>query len=208
MLAHLPLPRPKESHQLTTFDLKTRSKTRRVNRGERVTIGEVEGCGYIAKLWMTFPGWFWQHWNPAQPISQTILKTLILRISFDGVEQVAAPISDLCGAGLGEIANFTAKTFGMSSGGFYLAFPMPFHRSFRIEVENLDETIDTDVFMNVLYQTVDALPDDTPTFHAQFRTGSNPGSEPLLVAEASGAGRFSGCTLTCQGLEPTYLSYL
>ena len=56
-------------------------------RGKRVTIGEVKGQGYIAQFWLTFPGWFWQHWNPKAPVNQSILKTLILRIYWDGAEQ-------------------------------------------------------------------------------------------------------------------------
>src|ERR1035441_4425462 len=66
--------------QLTTFNLARKSKTIRVPRGKRVTIGEVKGRGYIAQFWLTFPGWFWQHWNPKAPINQSILKTLILRL--------------------------------------------------------------------------------------------------------------------------------
>ncbi len=206
----LSLPTPVSSHQLTTFNLETRSKTLRVNRGERVTIGEVGGCGYVAKLWMTFPGWFWQHWAPEQPISQTILKTLILRIYFDGADEpsVAAPVGDFFGIGLCEVASFTSEFIGMSSGGFYCSFPMPFRSSFRIEMENLDAVVDTDVFVNVLYQLVSELPDETPYFHAQFHTGSNPGAGVLPIAEATGKGKYVGCTLSGQGEEMNYLSYL
>ncbi|MGV3615335.1 MAG: glycoside hydrolase family 172 protein [Fimbriimonas sp.] len=206
----LSLPRPVSSHQFTTFNPETRGKTIAVPVGERVTVGEVEGTGYIAKLWMTFPGWFWQHWAPDWPVDQSILKTLILRIYFDGAEepQVAAPVGDFFGIGLCEVASFTSEFIGMSSGGFYCSFPMPFRRSFRIEVENLDARIRTEVFFNVLYQRVDALPDDTPYFHAQFNTGANPGPEVLPIAEAEGRGKFVGCTLSCQGETANYLSFL
>lgn len=204
----LSLPTPVSTHQLTTFNLETRNKTVSVPRGQRVTVGSVEGSGYIAKFWMTFPGWFWQHWAPEQPISQTILKTLILRIYFDGAEepQVAAPVGDFFGVGLCEVAPFTSQYLGMSSGGFYCSFPMPYRSSFRIELENLDETVDTVAFVNVLYQAVASI--EAPYFHAQFRTGENPGASPLMVAEASGAGRYVGCTLSCQGRDLNYLSFL
>ncbi len=206
----LNLPTPKSTHQLTTFNLATRQKTVYVPRGSRVTVGEVLGCGYVAQLWMTFPGWFWQHWAPDRPISQTILKTLILRIYFDGAEepQVAAPVGDFFGIGLCEVASFTSQYLGMSSGGFYCSFPMPYRTGFRIEVENLDETIDTDVFLNALYQAVDELPAGAPTFHAQFRTGQNAGPEPVPIAEIEGKGFFAGCTLSGQGDAPNYLSFL
>ncbi|RYG38423.1 DUF2961 domain-containing protein [bacterium] len=210
LLRMLSLPTPISTGQLTTFNLETRGKTVPIRRGTRVTVGEIDGPGYLAKFWITFPGWFWQHWAPDQPVNQTILKTLILRIYVDGAEepQVAAPVGDFFGIGLCEVVSFTAEHIGMSSGGFYCAFPMPFHRSLRFEFENLDETIDTDVFFNGLYQRVESLPEDTPIFHAQFRTGRNPGPEPILIAEAEGKGKFVGCTLSGQGETPNYLSYL
>jgi len=206
----LSLPTPVSTHQLTTFRPETRQKTFAVRRGERVTVGGAEGPGYIAQFWMTFPGWFWQHWATHQPISQTILKTLILRITFDDAEapQIVAPVGDFFGIGLCEVASFTSRYLGMSSGGFYCSFPMPFRKSFRVEIENLDATIDTEVFVNILYQRVETLPESTPIFHAQFHTGENPGSEPLPIAEVAGKGKYVGCTLSCQGKDLNYLSFL
>jgi hypothetical protein len=202
--------RDETTHQLTTFDLDKRSKTIRVGRGETVTVGEVRGQGRIANLWMTFPGWFWQHWNTGAAISQTILKTLIVRIYWDGASKpaVEAPAGDLFGVGLCEAASFATRYFGMSSGGFFCKFPMPFRKGFRIEVENRDETIDTDLFMNVLYQLDDRLPSNTGYFHAQFNTGHNEGPDPVPIAEARGRGHFAGCILSMQGLHRNYLSFL
>lgn len=199
-----------ESHQLTTFNLERRSKTKYIPRGERVAIGEVSGRGFIANLWMTFPGWFWQHWNTSAPISQTILKTLILRIYWDGAAKPAieSPVGDFFGIGLCEVASFASRYFGMSSGGFFCKFPMPFRKGFRIEVENTDEHVDTDVFMNVLYQLDDTLPDDCGYLHAQFHTGKKKGPEPVRIAECNGRGLFAGCALSMQGEERNYLSFL
>lgn len=205
----LDLPKPISTHQFTTFNRETRGKTIAIRRGQKVTVAEAKGQGYLAKLWITFPGWFWQHWNTTYPINQSILKTLIIRIYFDDAEkpQVAAPVGDFFGIGLCEVASFTSEYIGMSSGGFYTSFPMPFRESIRVEFENLDEHVDTEVFVNGLYQLAD-LPDDAPYFHAQFRTGGNPGPDPLPVAEAIGKGKFVGCTLSCQGEDMNYLSFL
>src|ERR1039458_9817693 len=71
--------RKETTRQLTTFNLSRKSKTIPIPRGKRVTIGEVKGQGYIAQFWLTFPGWFWQHWNPTAPVNQSILNTRILR---------------------------------------------------------------------------------------------------------------------------------
>lgn len=199
----------KTTRQFTTFDLKRKSKTIPVPRGKRVTIGEVKGEGYIAQFWLTFPGWFWQHWNPQAPINQSILKTLILRVYWDGAAQpaIAAPVGDFFGAGLCEMVSFASRYFGTSSGGFFCKWPMPFRQGFRVEIENLDAEIDTDVFCNILYQLT-PLPDDVGFFHAFFTTGKNQGSDPVQIVEARGRGHYAGCLLYMQGEERNYLSYL
>ena len=198
------------TRQLTTFNLARKSKTIRVPRGKRVTIGEVKGQGYIAQFWLTFPGWFWQHWNPKAPINQSILKTLILRLYWDGAEQpaVAAPVGDFFGAGLCEVASFASRYFGTSSGGFFCKWPMPFRKGFRVELENVDSELDTEVFNNIVYQLTDSPPESAGYFHAQFNTGRDAGPVPVQIAEAHGRGHYAGCLLYMQGEERDYLSFL
>ncbi len=196
--------------QLTTFNLEKNTKTVIIPKGKKVTIGEVKGHGCIKQLWLTFPGWFWQHWNTDSPISQTILKTLIIKIYWDGCEKPAVncSVGDFFGNGLCENANFTSKYFGMSSGGFFCKFPMPFKKGFRIEMENLDEFIEPDIFMNVLYQVPEKIENDEGYFHAQFRTAKNSGTDPIKILEAKGKGHFVGCVLSAQAKERNYLSFL
>jgi hypothetical protein len=198
------------THQLTTFNLKRKSKTLPVSRRKRVTIGEVKGQGYIAQFWLTFPGWFWQHWNTKAAINQSILKTLLMRIYWDGAEQpaVEVPVGDFFGAGLCEVASFASRYFGTSSGGFFCKWPMPFRKGFRLELENVDPEIDTEVFCNVLYQLTDSLPEQAAYFHAQFNTGRNDGPAPVQIAEVRGRGHYAGCLLYMQGQERNYLSFL
>lgn len=201
--------REEETHQACTWDRGVRKKLP-VDRGGTVTLAEVDGCGYVAQLWLTFPGWFWRNWEPQAPVSATILKTLLLRIFWDGSDRpaVEVPVGDFFGCGLCEVANFTSRYIGMSSGGFYSRFPMPFRSGFRIEVENRDEHVDTQVYANILYQLTGGLPGDIAWFHAQFRTGENEGADPMVVAEASGQGHFAGCTLSMQARDRNYLGFL
>lgn len=201
--------RDETTRQLTTFNLKHKSKTVPIPRGKRVTIGEVKGQGYIAQFWLTFPGWFWQHWNPKAAVNQSILKTLILRIYWDGAQEpaVAAPVGDFFGAGLCEVASFASRYFGTSSGGFFCKWPMPFREGFRVELENTDPELNTDVFLNILYQ-VTPLPEQLGYFHAQFNTGHNSGPAPVPIAEVHGRGHYAGCLLYMQGEEKNYLSFL
>lgn len=202
--------RDERTCQVTTFDQPSRNKVIQVPRGTRATICQASGQGYVAQLWLTFPGWFWQHWETSAPVSQNILKTLILRMYWDDQAEpaVQVPIGDFFGNGLCEISNFTARSIGMPSGGFSCSFPMPFKTGFRIELENLDEHIDTYVFMNVLYQLTPQPPKDVGYFHAHFRTGRHAGPDPVEMAQVEGRGHLAGCTLSMQGQQPRYLSFL
>lgn len=195
--------------QLTTFRTDRRTKTVRIPRGESVTIGEVEGCGRVVSLWLTFPGWFWMHWDPDAHISPTILKTLIVRIFWDGRSRpaVCVPAGDFFGVGLCETANFSGHYFGMSSGGFYCRFPMPFRKGFRIEMENRDPHIDTEVFLNCVYQLTDQQPEEAGYFHSTFRTGRDM-QDRFEIADVAGRGHYAGCTLSLQGRRMNDLSFL
>ena len=202
--------RDEKTFQVSTFDPEKKKKTFAVPRGQKVTLANVQGQGTIVQLWMTFPGWFWQHWHPTAPVSQTILKTLILRIWWDGCQRpaVETPVGDFFGLGLGEAANFASQYFGMSSGGFFCKFPMPFRTGFRIELENLDQTVDTEVFANILYQQTDRLAPDLGWFHTQFHSARKQGPEPVDILQTTGKGHYAGCTLSAQGEERNYLSFL
>lgn len=199
-----------QTRQLSTFDLEKRSKTVLIPHGGKATIGEVEGCGVISSVWITFPGWFWRHWDPSCPVSPTILKTLIVRFYWDGASApaVEAPAGDFFGVGLCETANFASAYMGISSGGFFCKFLMPFARGFRLEVENVDASLDTEVFVNVLYQLVEPPHAAPAYFHAQFHSGRRAGPEPALIADLRGQGAYVGCSLAMQGEDRNYLSYL
>ncbi|MEI6915259.1 MAG: DUF2961 domain-containing protein, partial [Armatimonadota bacterium] len=98
---------------------------------------------------------------------------------------------------LQEAGNFANQYFGTSSGGFFCKFPMPFRQGFRIEIENIDEHLSTEVFLNALYQIGDNLPDDAAYFHAQFRR-TNPLAEKevyTILDGIKGQGHYVGTYL-------------
>lgn len=198
------------TRQLTTFDPASREKVVWVRRGERRDIGAVQGTGVLVRLWLTFPGWFHPHWMPDAEVSTSILKTLILRIYWDGCDApaVESPVGDFFGNGLCEVRSFAAGRIGMPSGGFACRFPMPFRGGFRIELENLDARIDARVFLNAQYQLLPRLPDDAGWFHAHFACGRLDATDPVVMADVAGAGRMAGCTLAMQGRQPGYLAML
>lgn len=197
------------SRQFTTFDLDTKEKAIEVKPGEKKILVDHNQPGIITRFWMTVSGWFWRHWEPNQSSDQTILKKLIFRIYWDGnpYPSVEAPIGDFFGVGLCEYKHYMSKYLGMSSGGLYSYFPMPFNQV-RIEVENLHEKQNSFVFLNANYEPLPSLPVNTGRFHCAYSAGTKEGQEPLPVFETKGKGHFVGCCLSMQCEQPNYLGYL
>lgn len=204
------LKREGNSRQLTTFDPETKNKAYPIKPGEKRDLVNYTGAGIITRLWITFSGWFWMYWEPDTYVNQTILKNLILRIYWDGNDfpSVEAPMGDFFGIGQCEYKQYLSKFLGMSSGGFYTYFPMPFAKGVRIEVENLDDKVMPYVFLNANYQALEKLPEDAGRFHCLYNAGTNPGAEPLTILRTFGRGHYTGCCISLQGKEMNYLSFL
>ena len=198
-----------KSRQLTTFNLETKKKTLRVPPKETVVVATCKGPGIISRIWFTFTGWFYEHWNPTAEVDPTILKKLILRIYWDNspTPSVEAPLGDFFGIGHCEYKSYLSKYIGMSSGGFYCLFPMPFEQV-KITIENLHDSINPHIFMNVNYNLVDKLPENSGRFHCQFNTGRYEGKIPIKILESQGKGHYAGCSLSLQGQDKNYLSFL
>lgn len=204
------LNRAGKSRQFTTFDLKTKEKAYPIQPGEKKDLVHYEGAGIITRLWMTVSGWFWMYWEPNTYTDPAILKKLILRIYWDGNDypSVEAPVGDFFGIGFCEYKHYLSKFIGMSSGGFYNYFPMPFSKGVRIEVENMHDKVIPYVFLNANYQSLDAVPEEAGRFHCLYNAGTNPGGGPLTVLKTKGRGHFVGCCLSMQGEPKNYLSFL
>lgn len=199
-----------KSQQFTSFDPQTGEKAYPIQPGEKKDILNYKGSGIITRLWMTISGWFWMHWEPQTYTDPTILKKLILRIYWDGNDypSVEAPIGDFFGIGLCEYKPYLSQFLGMSSGGFYSYFPMPFSKGIRIEVENMHDKVTSHVFLNANYQALNQLPENEGRFHCLYNAGTNPGKEPTVTLETEGQGHFVGCCLSMQGKDQNYLSFL
>ena len=196
--------------QFTTFQPDTGDKTVLIAPGKRCTIVDCRETGMVTRLWMTMPGWFWRHWDDQAPVDPTVLRLTILRIYFDGNAEpsVEAPVGDFFGVGHCEYRHFSSQYLGMSSGGFYSYFPMPFQNGFRLEIENMHPTETAEVFFNINWTRMDALPEGAGRFHCGFRHGDQLGGDPLEVADISGKGHFAGCAVSIQGRLLNDLSFL
>ena len=144
------------------------------------TLAEIQGPGAIQHIWMTPTG----H-----------LRFSILRFYWDGESQpsVEVPVGDFFACGWGQYAQVSSLAVCVNPGsGLNSYWEMPFRKSCKITLENLD-----DVGMTIYYQIDYALteiPEDAAYFHAQFRR-SNPlplKTDHVIVDGVKGWGHYVG----------------
>ena len=126
---------------------------------EVFTLAQIQGPGAIQHIWMTPIG----HWRFS-----------ILRVYWDGESQpsVEVPVGDFFACGWGQYAQVSSLAVCVNPrSGLNSYWEMPFRKSCKMTLENLDEEA-----MTIYYQIDYALtevPEDAAYFHAQFRR-SNP----------------------------------
>jgi len=166
-----------------------------IEGGGRAVLADIKGAGCVSRMWVTM----------ASP-DLYILRKCVLRMYWDGEEHpsVEAPIGDFFGVGFSEYRHFTALPLGMSSGGFYCYFPMPFSKSARIEVENQSEKKINAFYFNITYHRFDKLEKDAEAgrFHARWRHEKTMPGSNYTILEATGAGHYVGCNMNMQGRKP------
>jgi len=198
------------SKQFTSFNPNTNQKTVNIPPNESRILVDSHETGIVSRVWFTFPGWFWRHWDEAAPVDPKVLRMTILKIYFDGspFPSIEAPIGDFFGIGHCEYRHYTSKYLGMSSGGFYCYLPMPFDKGFRVEIENRHPEHDVEIFFNINAQILDKLDSNATRLHCAYNSGLNNGTEPLEILNTTGNGHFVGCALSIQGEPMNYLSFL
>lgn len=163
--------------------------------GETKVLAEIAGPAVIQNLWFTCSG--------LPDIYAEYLRNLIIKMYWDGEEEpsVEVPFGNFFGCGFSRREPWQSKYVGVTSGGFYSYFPMPFAKSARIEIENRME-VPTLIFFHFLGQKYDELPADTLYFHSQYRR-ENPTirGKNYTILEAVGDGYFAGTILFIQGYD-------
>ncbi len=127
----------------------------RIEGGETVTLAEIDGPGAIQQIWMTPTG----HWRYS-----------ILRFYWDGETEpsVEVPVGDFFACGWGEYAQVSSQAVCVNPGSaFNCYWVMPFRKSCKITIENLDVEKMT-LYYQINYTLTD-IPKDAAYFHAQFR---------------------------------------
>ncbi len=161
--------------------------------GAARTIAKLDGPGVIVNFWTT-----------VATKDKYFLRNILLRMYWDGERypSVEVPIGDFFGTGF-QYKHYITPYIGMSSGGYYSYFPMPFNTSARIEVVNQSTLEINSFYFHIGYQKLDRpLESSTAYFHAQWnRTARCDRSKNYTVLEAEGAGHVVGMNMSMQSYE-------
>jgi Protein of unknown function (DUF2961) len=126
-----------------------------IKAGTTFTLADIKGSGCIRQIWMT-PTGNWRH--------------SILRFYWDGETNasVECPVGDFFACGLGKYAQINSLAVCVNPGSaFNCYWPMPFHKTARITLENTDDH-DMVLYYQINY-VLAKMPKDAGYFHAQFR---------------------------------------
>jgi hypothetical protein len=162
--------------------------------GDSATIFEAEGPGYLSRIWFTV--------DSRDP---HFLRRILIRMYWDDESDpsVEVPLGDFFGSAFA-YKHHTPLLIGMSSGGYYCYFPMPFNRKARIEIVNqTGEEVYAFYYQIGYYVFQTPMAEGTPYFHATWtrslRTTNQ--NENFTALDASGSGYFVGLHYNAQSYD-------
>jgi len=161
--------------------------------GATARIADISGPGVITQIWVTIASQ-----------DKYFLRRILLRAYWDGEEHpsIEVPIGDFFGTGF-LYKHYVTPYVGMSSGGYYSCFPMPFNRSARIEVVNeTGEEVQSFYYHIDYHQLTGPLDPSVAYFHAMWRREPRtaPGKDYLLL-DARGEGHLVGVNMSMQSYD-------
>lgn len=119
------------------------------------TLGEIKGPGCIQQIWMTPTG----NWRRS-----------IIRFYWDGETEpsIECPVGDFFACGWGKYCQINSLAVCVNPGSaFNCYWPMPFHKSAKITMENMDDK-DMVLYYQVNYELT-SVPRSAGHLHAQYR---------------------------------------
>ncbi|MHA1785499.1 MAG: glycoside hydrolase family 172 protein [Candidatus Helarchaeota archaeon] len=162
-----------------------------------------DGPGIINCIWFTFTPLNFIEFIKFSKISG--LQSIMLKIYFDDEEEprVNTPIGDYFGAGWGKYKKDSARSLyvGMTSGGYYSHFPMPFKKSAQIVIENTSKRTCNAFYGQISYQTIPDFTDEMLYFNARYRQEDMKANEDkpyTILEDSNGPGHYLGVMLSQQ----------
>ncbi|HTY09566.1 MAG TPA: glycoside hydrolase family 172 protein [Bacteroidota bacterium] len=161
--------------------------------GAAAELANIKGPGVITMFWTTISS-----------SDKYFLRHIVLRMYWDGEKDpsVEVPIGDFFGTGF-QYKQYLTPFIGMSSGGYYCYFPMPFNVSARVEAVNETGQAIPNFYYHIDYHQLSAPLDSTvayfhATWHREIRTDP---SHYYTVLEAEGEGHLVGINLNMQSYD-------
>jgi len=177
--------------QITSHDT-TGGNNDRINipKGKTAEIFHANGPGMITRIWITI--------DSRDPY---FLRRIVLRIYWDdeGDPSVEVPVGDFFGSPF-EYRHFASENIGMTSGGYFCYFPMPFNKKARIEVVNdTGQEVYALYFQVGYYQLPEEFDENTGYFHAYWKRDMRTSYDSnYVVLKAAGKGQFVGLHYSAQ----------
>ena len=169
-----------------------------LHAGETVTLAHIHGAGIINHIWCTV--------TDRTAAGRYVLRDLVLRMYWDGeaTPSVEAPLGDFFANGFGR--GYAVQSLPIvvnPKRGMNCYFPMPFASEARITLENQHSGDVQGFFYQVDYTALDALPENSAAFHAQWRRQrlTAPAQDYVIVDGIQGRGHYVGTFLALQTLE-------
>ncbi len=164
-----------------------------VRAGATARLAELQGPGVVTMIWMTIAS--------SDPY---FLRRILLRMYWDGEESpsVEVPVGDFFGTGF-MYKPYATPYVGMSSGGYYSYFPMPFNRTARIEIVNETGRQISAFYYHIDYQKLnEPLESTVAQFHASWRREIRTvRGRPFTILAAEGEGHLVGVNLSMQSYD-------
>ncbi len=161
--------------------------------GGTALLADIQGPGVVVQFWVTIGA-----------KDKYFLRRILLRMYWDGEDNpsVEVPIGDFFGTGF-QYKHFVTPYIGMSSGGYYSYFPMPFQKSARIEVVNQTGAEVNSFYYHIDYQKLDRpLEQDVAYFHSLWhRDVRTKEKSNYVVLDAQGQGHFVGLNMSMQSYD-------
>ena len=161
--------------------------------GAVARLADIRGPGVITMFWTTI----------ASP-DKYFLRHIVLRMYWDGEKDpsVEVPIGDFFGTGF-QYKEYVTQFVGMSSGGYYCYFPMPFNISARVEVVNETGQAIPSLYYHIDYHKLPGPLDSSVAYfhsswHREIRTDP---SHYYTLLEAEGEGQLVGINMSMQSYD-------
>lgn len=155
----------------------------RINKGETVTLMDVDGPGIIRHIWMV----------------ESLSRNHVLRIYWDNEQtpSIEVPVPDFFAVGHEKFAPVNSATVVVNPKNALNCFwPMPFKKHAKITITN-EGTKDLQLLAFQITYDLTAVPKNAGYLHAQWRRAKTDAQNPYVILDGvKGKGRYVGTFLS------------